>query len=285
MAFTNSTTNYHLPQYVTGDIPTYLVDQNGAWSTIDTNLKSVSDVADAASSTATTADTKATNAATSASGANTKADALTSSIADTYSTTDTYAVGDKVMRNNLLYRCITAVTTPGAFDPAAWERVTVEDLTDANATDIHNIEVALGNTDISTIGDGSVTGAISSINTSVNSIYPSVARLNQIGFSTAAGASVSTTFTIPKGGLYLASITCSPQQNAAGFFSFWVNDVSEKVFGGAQSIVCQSTPTRENVNFTITVDTRSDATDRVVTLNCWAQAVFSCNANVVITRI
>ena len=43
MAFTNRTTNYGLPQWVANDKPTWLSDVNGAFETIDTNLKNVAD--------------------------------------------------------------------------------------------------------------------------------------------------------------------------------------------------------------------------------------------------
>lgn len=55
--FTNGTTNYNLPQWLPQDKPTWLGDMNGAFLTIDTNLKSVSD-------TATTASNAAANALT-----------------------------------------------------------------------------------------------------------------------------------------------------------------------------------------------------------------------------
>ena len=53
MSHTNSTTNYHLPQFVGTDKPAWLVDFNSAMSDIDTAVKNASD-------TATTAGTKAT---------------------------------------------------------------------------------------------------------------------------------------------------------------------------------------------------------------------------------
>lgn len=55
MSHTNSTTNYSLPQFVGTDKPAWLTDINGAFSTIDTNLKTVSDNATTAGTTATTA--------------------------------------------------------------------------------------------------------------------------------------------------------------------------------------------------------------------------------------
>ena len=59
MAFTNSTPNYGLPQWVADDKPTYLVDQNGAYLTIDTNMKAIDGKAQDASTTATSAKTVA----------------------------------------------------------------------------------------------------------------------------------------------------------------------------------------------------------------------------------
>lgn len=48
MAHTNSTTNYALPQYVGSDIINPLVDTNGAYETIDTQLKANADAASTA---------------------------------------------------------------------------------------------------------------------------------------------------------------------------------------------------------------------------------------------
>ena len=73
MAYSNSTTNYNLPQYAPTDKPKYLSDFNNAMQTIDTSIKSVSDVANTAKSTADTANTNATNAKTTAEKANTNA--------------------------------------------------------------------------------------------------------------------------------------------------------------------------------------------------------------------
>ena len=42
-------------------------------------------------------------------------------IADEYDTTRTYAVDDMVSYENELYKCITAVTSPEAFDENKWE--------------------------------------------------------------------------------------------------------------------------------------------------------------------
>ena len=51
MAFTNTTTNYKLPQYVPDDKPKYLTDFNKAMEDIDTNMKKIEDKADTNTST------------------------------------------------------------------------------------------------------------------------------------------------------------------------------------------------------------------------------------------
>lgn len=57
MSHTNSTTNYNLPQFVGTDKPAWLTDINGAFSAIDTAIKSAKDTADTAAGDATTANT------------------------------------------------------------------------------------------------------------------------------------------------------------------------------------------------------------------------------------
>lgn len=55
MSHTNSTTNYNLPQFVGTDKPTWLNDVNGAFASIDTQMKANADSATTANTTATTA--------------------------------------------------------------------------------------------------------------------------------------------------------------------------------------------------------------------------------------
>ena len=57
MSHTNSTTNYSLPQFVGTDKPAWLTDVNGAFSAIDTQMKSNADAATTAGSDATAANT------------------------------------------------------------------------------------------------------------------------------------------------------------------------------------------------------------------------------------
>ena len=47
--------------------------------------------------------------------------------ADGFSTSATYAVGDLVLHNDVLYKCIVAVTTAGAWNAANWQQTTLAD--------------------------------------------------------------------------------------------------------------------------------------------------------------
>lgn len=139
MSHTNSTPNYALPQFITTDKPAWLTDINGAFSAIDTGIDAAKDAADAAQGDATQALTDAGNAGTTATNADTKASGAVASIADTFSSTNTYAAGDYVMYNSLLYKCINAVTTPGAWTGSAnWDRETVEGAIQASANTLNS---------------------------------------------------------------------------------------------------------------------------------------------------
>lgn len=81
MAFTNSTPNYNLPQWISSDKPAFETDMNNAYLTIDTALKnnesgvtSADAKADSATSIANQARTSAQSAMTAANNAQTSAD-------------------------------------------------------------------------------------------------------------------------------------------------------------------------------------------------------------------
>ena len=127
MGHTNSTTNYALPQFLTTDKPAWLTDINGAMSSIDTAIHNAKTAADGAASTAATAALDASTALGNASTADSKAGGALASIAVTFQTTDTYEVGDLVIYNNLLYKCIADVTTPGAWTGNTnWSRIDID---------------------------------------------------------------------------------------------------------------------------------------------------------------
>lgn len=49
------------------------------------------------------------------------------SLADAYDQTQTYELGEKVMYEMLLYRCVSRITTPEVWNPDHWERTTAAD--------------------------------------------------------------------------------------------------------------------------------------------------------------
>lgn len=48
-------------------------------------------------------------------------------IAGKFSTSLTYEVGDFVFYYDKIYKCVTAILTPGAFDESKWTQTTVAD--------------------------------------------------------------------------------------------------------------------------------------------------------------
>ena len=137
MSHTNSTTNYGLPQFIATDKPAWLTDVNPAYLAIDTAIDAAKDAADAAQNDATQALTDAGAAATTASNADTKAAGAVASIAQTFADTNTYSEGDLVIYNNLLYKCIADVTTPGPWTGVAnWDRAYLGDIVEDNTADI-----------------------------------------------------------------------------------------------------------------------------------------------------
>ena len=129
MAHTNSTTHYHLPQFLTGDKPAWLTDVNNAYADIDNAIFNAQDKADTAFSDAATAQGDATTAINNAATADAKGAGAIASIEAPFDSTTVYDVGALVMYNNLLYRCTVAVVTPGPWTGVAnWERITVDTL-------------------------------------------------------------------------------------------------------------------------------------------------------------
>ena len=129
MSHTNSTTNYSLPQFVTTDKPAWLTDINTAFYDIDVAVKAAKTAGDNAQSDATQALSDASGASTTATTANSKASGAIASISENFDNTATYAVGDLVMYNNLLYKCIAEIAVPGDWTGSTnWSRVTVDDM-------------------------------------------------------------------------------------------------------------------------------------------------------------
>ena len=128
MSHTNTTPNYGLPQFITTDKPAWLTDINGAFSAIDTGIDGAKDAADAAQADATQAISDAAAAGSAATGANTKASGAIASLAENFETTNTYTIGQLVIYNNLLYKCISAVNVPGPWNSSKWVRIDLDDI-------------------------------------------------------------------------------------------------------------------------------------------------------------
>lgn len=145
MSHTNTTTNYGLPQFLSSDKPAWMADINVAFADIDAQMKTN---ADAASAAQTTADDAVLNGAPG------------------YSNLSTYAVGDVVNYLGRVYKCDIAVTTPEAFDNAKWSYYRLSDA----SSQLDVIDSEIGSTDISGIDDGTITGAISAMNSDLSGL-------------------------------------------------------------------------------------------------------------------
>jgi hypothetical protein len=128
MAHTNQTPNYGLSEFLGTDKPAWLVDYNGDMEKIDLGLKAAKDVADAAKAEADQGAIDIAAVSLTANAADAKASGAISDLSDAYDATSTYNVGDFVIYNNILYRCITAITVPESFDGTHWARTTVEEI-------------------------------------------------------------------------------------------------------------------------------------------------------------
>lgn len=162
MAHTNSTTNYNLPQFLPTDKPAWLVDVNPAYASIDTAIKNASDAAGNAQGDATQALADAAGANAIATQANTKADGAIASLAENFLDTATYAVGEYVIFNNILYVCTEPVTTPGPWTGSVnWARASVDSIATSFNTDINVLKDRTGS-DIPVSDDstGSIADAI-----------------------------------------------------------------------------------------------------------------------------
>lgn len=207
MSHTNSTPNYGLPQFLTTDKPFWLTDINGAFSAIDTAIDAAKDAADAAQGDATQALTDAGNASTAASGASSKADGALASIADTYSAASTYNVDDLVIYNSLLYKNISAIVTPEAWDGSHWTRVTIEGIKQ-DATD-----------NSLTTTDKTVSGAINELDTKIDTL--NLVSITRVATTVTTGSSGNVALPYDNDGTtFIAAVMTNSADYAA---SIWVS--------------------------------------------------------------
>lgn len=158
MSSTNKTTNYNLSQFVGTDVPSYLGDYNSDMSKID---KAIGDVANSQGSVeqsvvGLTADVQGLS--TQVSGVSTSVQQLQTSVAqiDTaYKQADT-ALSQRITANaNNIQANTTAIESANTAIESA-------------NTAIEGINTAIGTGDISGIGDGTIKGAISNLNSNLN---------------------------------------------------------------------------------------------------------------------
>lgn len=128
MGSTNKTAHYELPQFVANDKPSWLGDVNQAMEAIDTGIYGAKSSADGAQTTAN-------NAVAGVQTANTRMDGMQTQL-------DTVAT-----QANQTATAVNQHTSSIA----------------TNSANINTLNSRMGNTDISDIGDGTVTGAIEAI--------------------------------------------------------------------------------------------------------------------------
>ena len=142
MSSTNKTTNYNLSQFVGTDVPSYLGDYNSDMSKID---KAIGDVANSQGSV----EQSVVGLTAEVQGLSTQVDGMTTSVQQ---------VQTSVAQIDTAYK---------QADTALSQRITTNaNNIQANTTSIEGINTTIGTEDISEIGDGTIKGAISNINSS-----------------------------------------------------------------------------------------------------------------------
>ena len=138
MGYTNSTTNYHLPQFIGTDKPSWLGDVNSAMSAIDTQMKVNADDIDSLETRMTATETVANSASTAATNAGTAA-TNAQSTADSAATAASNAASAASNAQTTANAAQTAASTADGKAVSAQSTATSA-LTKANAN-----EVAIGN--------------------------------------------------------------------------------------------------------------------------------------------
>lgn len=122
-------------------------------------------------------------------------------VADAYSSSKTYKVGDYVLHNSNLYRCTTAITTAEAFTAAHWTQIVL-------ANDVSDLK-----TDLSILEDNMFEFTQKSVASSVSSY-----GMNTDGSSYSSNARDLVRYAVKPGELLKVHIT---GENAAGLWGFF----------------------------------------------------------------
>ena len=161
MGYTNSTTNYHLPQFIGTDKPSWLGDFNTAMNAIDSAIKSNADDISALGTRMTATETVANSASTNASTALTNA-STAQSTADSALTSANNAA---TAASNAQTTANSAGTAASTADSKATSAQTTANsaLTKANA-----IESKLNLTSFTSFDNSSITSSYGSVSAETN---------------------------------------------------------------------------------------------------------------------
>lgn len=146
MSSTNKTTNYNLSQFVGTDVPSYLGDYNSDMNKID---KAIGDVANSQGSV----EQSVVGLTAEVQGLTTQVDGVATSVQQLQTSVAQIDSGYKQADTALSQR-ITANTNN----------------IQTNTTAIEGINTTIGTEDISGIGDGTIKGAVSNLNSSLNGV-------------------------------------------------------------------------------------------------------------------
>lgn len=178
MASTNRTDNYNLPQFIGSDKPTWLGDVNGAMLTIDTAMKANAD-----------------NVAS----VRTDTDNNSASIIQT--NTNVSNLEDEVDVNTSNIASLQNSVTTNTSNIST------------NTNNIASIDGRLGNSNISEIGDGTITGAIYDIEDTLGTFFNAEGNEITLASSTMRNA-VSLTL---QPGTYIIEGTCTFASASGGY--------------------------------------------------------------------
>lgn len=67
---------------------------------------------------------------------------------DTFSSSSTYEVGDRVVYQKKLYECIVAIETPGVWDSTDWQEIVIIDELENIKSEIGDLETILEELDV-----------------------------------------------------------------------------------------------------------------------------------------
>lgn len=123
-------------------------------------------------------------------------------IADDFDPAVSYSPGDYCIKAGTLYRCNTATTADAPWDVTEWTATSV-------TQEFIRLQAILGDEDISAIGDGTVTGAITELNSTLATLLSKL-FMTRIGILDG-----SNTVTIPSTATEIRLVEYNPSGGAA----------------------------------------------------------------------